>query len=270
MHTHTTAKWVLSQENKAIPVFENQCLKHLSLGFKKHKTVFLNCFFNVSFWDRVSYWTCWLARLADPGAVSTSPALGVVRDTHHFYSLYSLNSGPTFVQQAHHWPSYLPRLLVWLSENLRSCCFCLLEAGRAQEVLQVCVHLDSQTVCLPEHSPHGLPALFLRLLLPEPTETVLSTGTLPIYRKQVIQGAAFLGLPSLTQHHDPGSPPVCKTSPWLSVFVCVCFEIWLHVDWPKAHYLSEDTLELLLILPPSPQHWDHRHAPLYSYVRCRG
>lgn len=79
-----------------------------------------------------------------------------------------------------------------------------------------------QPVCLPERSPHGLPALFLRLLLPEPTETVLSIGTLPIYSKQVIQGAAFLSLASLIQHHDPGSPPVCKTSPWLCLFVCVC------------------------------------------------
>lgn len=52
------------------------------------------------------------------------------------------------VQQARHWPSYLPRLLVWLSENLRPCCFHLLDAGRAQEVLQVCVHLDSQSACL--------------------------------------------------------------------------------------------------------------------------
>ena len=42
------------------------------------------------------------------------------------------------------------------------------------------------------------------------------------------------------------------------------------VSWPRIHSVSEDDLERLILLPPPPQCWDYRQAPLHLVNSVQG
>ena len=35
----------------------------------------------------------------------------------------------------------------------------------------------------------------------------------------------------------------------------------LHSTWARTCFVTDDDLELLVLLPPPPQYWDYRHVP---------